>query len=357
MALLLPSRSPDRSGPGRGPTRLGPSFLLAVATGLLTGPLAMGASAGSDGAGAVTAGSAAMMMRAAAGVDAQKALPVEGAVPSLSGAVRWLNSPPLTTAGLKGKVVLVDFWTYSCINCLRAVPYVRAWAEKYAATGSRRDRRACARVRVREEPRQRGARRSPICRSPIRSPSTTTTRSGVPSTTSTGRLTTSRRRGRIRSPPFRRRRLRRVRAGDSTADRGSGQDDGGDGRRRGASGGSARRRRRKRTSSRPRPTSAMRGGTLRVGRRSDSRTSVVRMRRGRPAPQRVGVVGRLDDRARARDTRSKDGSIVYRFHARDLHLVLGAAPRTTDALSRDDRRCGAGRQSRHGRRPRTARAP
>jgi thiol-disulfide isomerase/thioredoxin len=56
------------------------------------------------------------------------ALPVEGPFPSLAGAVSWLNSPPLTTEGLRGKVVLVDFWTYSCINCPRAIPYVRAWA-------------------------------------------------------------------------------------------------------------------------------------------------------------------------------------------------------------------------------------
>ncbi len=47
----------------------------------------------------------------------------------------WLNSPPLTPAELKGKVVVVDFWTYSCINCLRAIPYVRAWAEKYKDQG------------------------------------------------------------------------------------------------------------------------------------------------------------------------------------------------------------------------------
>ena len=63
------------------------------------------------------------------------ALPVEGQLPSLSGAVAWLNSPPLTVEGLRGKVVLVDFWTYSCINCLRAIPYVRAWAEKYRDQG------------------------------------------------------------------------------------------------------------------------------------------------------------------------------------------------------------------------------
>lgn len=59
----------------------------------------------------------------------------EGPMPALDGAVTWLNSPPLTREGLKGKVVLVDFWTYSCINCLRALPYVRAWAEKYGRDG------------------------------------------------------------------------------------------------------------------------------------------------------------------------------------------------------------------------------
>ncbi|WP_353182110.1 cytochrome c biogenesis protein CcdA [Bosea sp. (in: a-proteobacteria)] len=74
-------------------------------------------------------------MMAAKPSDAETELPVEGALPSLAGAVAWLNSPPLAAEGLKGKVVLVDFWTYSCINCLRAVPYVRAWAEKYKDQG------------------------------------------------------------------------------------------------------------------------------------------------------------------------------------------------------------------------------
>ncbi|WP_143282589.1 thioredoxin family protein, partial [Burkholderia cenocepacia] len=50
-------------------------------------------------------------------------------------AVQWLNSPPLTAAGLRGKVVLIDFWTYSCINCLRTLPYTTAWARKYAPYG------------------------------------------------------------------------------------------------------------------------------------------------------------------------------------------------------------------------------
>ncbi len=55
--------------------------------------------------------------------------------PTLDGGGPWLNSPPLTLAALKGKVVLVDFWTYSCINCIRALPYVRAWAAKYKDAG------------------------------------------------------------------------------------------------------------------------------------------------------------------------------------------------------------------------------
>jgi thiol-disulfide isomerase/thioredoxin len=62
-------------------------------------------------------------------------LPVEGQLPPLTGAVQWLNSPPLDAQALKGKVVLVDFWTYSCINCLRTLPYVKAWAEKYRDQG------------------------------------------------------------------------------------------------------------------------------------------------------------------------------------------------------------------------------
>jgi thiol-disulfide isomerase/thioredoxin len=59
----------------------------------------------------------------------------QGVLPSLGGATGWLNSPPLTTAELRGKVILVDFWTYTCINWLRTLGYVRAWAEKYEDQG------------------------------------------------------------------------------------------------------------------------------------------------------------------------------------------------------------------------------
>ena len=62
-------------------------------------------------------------------------LPSEGDLPGFEGATGWLNSPPLTTADLRGKIVLIDFWTYTCINWLRTLGYVRAWAEKYVDHG------------------------------------------------------------------------------------------------------------------------------------------------------------------------------------------------------------------------------
>jgi thiol-disulfide isomerase/thioredoxin len=68
-----------------------------------------------------------------AGDDAE--LPVEGHLPAFDGATGWLNSAPLTPAALRGRVVLVDFWTYTCVNWLRTLPYVRAWAAKYAGQG------------------------------------------------------------------------------------------------------------------------------------------------------------------------------------------------------------------------------
>jgi thiol-disulfide isomerase/thioredoxin len=63
------------------------------------------------------------------------ALPVEGRLASFDGATGWLNSEPLTPEALRGRVVLVDFWTYTCVNWLRTLPYVRAWAGKYAVAG------------------------------------------------------------------------------------------------------------------------------------------------------------------------------------------------------------------------------
>jgi thiol-disulfide isomerase/thioredoxin len=87
----------------------------------------IGAAAAALGAATLgVIGSAARQMACAA-----VSLPHEGAIPSLSRATAWLNSPPLTPARLSGKVALIDFWTHTCVNWLRTLPYVRAWAEKY----------------------------------------------------------------------------------------------------------------------------------------------------------------------------------------------------------------------------------
>lgn len=76
--------------------------------------------------------------RASAGAGAGAQPPSyydHGAAPEFTGIEQWLNSPPLTMAQLRGKVVLVDFWTYACINCLRTLPHVNRWAESYRDQG------------------------------------------------------------------------------------------------------------------------------------------------------------------------------------------------------------------------------
>src|SRR6185369_1277056 len=67
--------------------------------------------------------------------DDDAGLPIEGYLAPFTGATGWLNSEPLTPEGLRGRVVLVDFWTYTCVNWLRTLPYRRAWAAKYADAG------------------------------------------------------------------------------------------------------------------------------------------------------------------------------------------------------------------------------
>lgn len=97
---------------------------------------AMAMTGRNDAANTMSATGGAMMRTADATRPATTpALPVLGQLPPLGGAVQWLNSPPLTDEALRGKVVIVDFWTYSCINCLRSLPYVKAWASKYRDKG------------------------------------------------------------------------------------------------------------------------------------------------------------------------------------------------------------------------------
>jgi len=73
--------------------------------------------------------------RCVSAAESQPALGDEGSMPELSGAIGWLNSAPLSRKSLRGNVVLVDFWTYTCINSLRPLPYVKAWAAKYKDAG------------------------------------------------------------------------------------------------------------------------------------------------------------------------------------------------------------------------------
>jgi cytochrome c biogenesis protein CcdA/thiol-disulfide isomerase/thioredoxin len=84
--------------------------------------------------GAMTGAMTGAMSGASAGASAHEP-GIEGKLPSLDGAVAWINSAPLTAQSLEGKVVLIDFWTYSCINCLRALPYVEDWYARYRDQG------------------------------------------------------------------------------------------------------------------------------------------------------------------------------------------------------------------------------
>src|SRR5574337_373369 len=110
--------------------------VVAIGLGVDTGLLTRVSLAGSNGIEQklIDAISPKPAMAAATAVS-DEVLPVEGELPSLAGATGWLNSAPLTPQALRGKVVLVDFWTYSCINCLRALPYVEAWYQKYKDHG------------------------------------------------------------------------------------------------------------------------------------------------------------------------------------------------------------------------------
>lgn len=119
----------------------------AVAFGLDSGVLARLSLAGTSGIEQSLIGwlrppaaAAAYNHAAAAGPDGSPADPRrdprhDPMMPSLSGASGWINSPPLTRDSLRGKVVLIDFWTYSCINCLRTLPYIQAWEKKYKSAG------------------------------------------------------------------------------------------------------------------------------------------------------------------------------------------------------------------------------
>ncbi|SDI70648.1 cytochrome c biogenesis protein DipZ [Paraburkholderia phenazinium] len=123
----------DRLSPG---AKMAGNPAAVANTSAASGMAAASADTAAANPGAAMVAKSGSMMRAAQPVsETTPPLPVEGQLPSLNGAVQWLNSPPLTAQSLRGKVVLVDFWTYSCINCLRSLPYVNAWAQKYKDQG------------------------------------------------------------------------------------------------------------------------------------------------------------------------------------------------------------------------------
>jgi cytochrome c biogenesis protein CcdA/thiol-disulfide isomerase/thioredoxin len=109
--------------------------VLAIASGLDTGILAQVSTASTGGLEQSLVDKVVGKKAEKVGTTDLTKLPIEGDLPSLDGAVQWLNSPPLTAESLRGKVVLIDFWTYSCINCLRTLPYLTAWADKYRDEG------------------------------------------------------------------------------------------------------------------------------------------------------------------------------------------------------------------------------
>ena len=250
-------------------------------------------------------------------------LPVEGELPAFDGATAWLNSGPLTPADLRGQVVLVSFGTYTCINWIRSLPYVRAWADKYAERRADGRRRADARVRVRRRPRQRGPRHQGDGRPlPGRGRQRLRRLAGVRQPL-LARSVLRRRPGSDPAPPLRRRRLRAIRDGPPDAPA--------RGRCRRRAGPRAHRAR---TVSRRRPT-----GPAWDRRRATSAT-------GAPSasPRPNGVVPderhvysaptglRRNQWALSGDWRigsvpallnEPGGSISYQFHARDLHLVMG----------------------------------
>ena len=163
-----PSKCRTGSGPG------GAEFLGVVASAVAADRLFMRTAAHAQNAGTTAV-----------------SLPIEGALPSLTGATAWINTAPLASADLRGKVVLVEFWTYTCINWLRSHAYIRAWAEKYKehgldVVGAHTPEFAFER----ELPNVRRAVQDP-CKSSTRSRLIPTMRYGGRSTTTTGRHSTS----------------------------------------------------------------------------------------------------------------------------------------------------------------------
>ena len=272
--------------------------------------------------------------------DAAERVPRELA--ALASAAEWINTPRLTAVDLLGKVVLVDFCTYTCINWLRTLPYVRAWAQKYRQ-GLVDGRRAHARVRVRAERRE-----CTPCHAAIEGRVSNRDRQRLlhlacvqePVLASTVFPRSARPHS---SPSFRRGRVRKHRSGpfngccrrpacpvSATI---SSQSDGG-GIEAAADWTNLRS-----------PETYL--GYERSANFVSRVAAVLDQRRAYTAPARMALnewalAGDWTMGRHAAALNKPGGQIVYRFHARDVHLVMGPSrPGKLDPVSRDDRRAAA----------------
>src|SRR5262245_13729926 len=109
-----------------------PVFCLAVAA-IAAAQLGMAAPAQGQSSDPIPSSQLGMKVHPMASAAARSS--AEGELPSLGDVTAWMNSQPLTPTGLRGRVVLIQFWTYTCINWLRTLPYIRAWSEKYKDNG------------------------------------------------------------------------------------------------------------------------------------------------------------------------------------------------------------------------------
>ena len=235
---------------------------------------------------------------------------------ALDEAPTWLNSEPLTSAELRGRVVLVDFWTYSCVNWLRTLPYVRAWHERYR--DARRRRRARARVRLRARARQRAPRDRRAGRRLPGRDRQRLQRSGGPSTTTTGpRSTCSTATGASASTHFgeeayaeTERAIQQLLGVDEAL---------------------VRRRRRRRRRGRRLGHAEVPGDLPRRARAASGARDAAR---SRSTSGRSTASGRSARRPRVLEAAA--GSIAYRFEGRDLNLVLAAPARRSTFTVRLD---------------------
>ena len=251
-------------------------------------------------------------------------------MPPLDGATGWLNTRPLTSDGLRGKVVLVDFWTYTCINWLRTLPYVRAWARAYADRGL-----VVLGVHTPEFPFRAGRRERPRgadgdATSTTRSRSTTTTRlGGLRQPLLAGRSTSSTPTDSIRHHRFGEGDYERseVVIQELLAEAGATEVE--------TDLVSVERRRDRRL--RPTGTTSGRQETYLGYERTQNFDAPGGVapddRRVYAAPddteaQPLGAVRRLDGRGAGNvDLNEPNGRITFRFHARDVHLVMGRRAR------------------------------